>query len=111
MNEKWFLLSISEIEKKLKELCANITHVKVYFKEQKLTCSIYVSKKDNIDNYINIYFKATDDDDTIMFGKFISNVRILGVKDANIWINQAYALFNQSDMEEIKENLSKKSIL
>jgi len=35
------------------------------------------------DNYINIYFKATDDDDTIMFGKFISNVRILGVKDAN----------------------------
>lgn len=33
------------------------------------------------DDYINIYFKARDDDDTIMFGKFISNVRILSVKD------------------------------
>lgn len=33
------------------------------------------------DDYINIYFKAHDDDDTIMFGKFISNVRILSVKD------------------------------
>lgn len=31
---------------------------------------------------INIYFKATDEDGTIMFGKFISNVEILDVKDA-----------------------------
>lgn len=36
------------------------------------------------DSYINIYFKATDDDDgTIMFGKFISNVKILDVKDSS----------------------------
>jgi len=35
------------------------------------------------DDYINIYFKAKDDDDTIMFGKFISNVQILGVKDGS----------------------------
>ena len=33
-------------------------------------------------DYINIYFKARDDKDTIMFGKFISNVKILDVKDA-----------------------------
>ena len=35
------------------------------------------------DDYINIYFKALDDDDNIMFGKFLSNVRILSVKDSN----------------------------
>ena len=34
------------------------------------------------DDIINIYFKAKNDDDTIMFGKFISNVKILDVKDA-----------------------------
>ena len=34
------------------------------------------------DDYINIYFKARNDDNTIMFGKFISNVKILDVKDA-----------------------------
>lgn len=33
--------------------------------------------------FINIYFKAKDDDDTIMFGKFISNIKILDVKDSN----------------------------
>ena len=33
--------------------------------------------------YINIYFKARDDDDTIMFGKFLSNVKILDVKDSS----------------------------
>jgi len=33
-------------------------------------------------DYINIYFKAKDDNDTIMFGKFISNVEILDVKDS-----------------------------
>ena len=32
-------------------------------------------------DYINIYFKAKDDKDTIMFGKFISNIKILDVKD------------------------------
>lgn len=35
------------------------------------------------DSYINIYFKATDDDGTIMFGKFLSNVEILDVKDSS----------------------------
>ena len=34
-------------------------------------------------DYINIYFKANDDDGSIMFGKFLSNVKILDVKDAN----------------------------
>lgn len=34
-------------------------------------------------DYINIYFKAKDDNDTIMFGKFISNVEILDVKDSS----------------------------
>lgn len=34
------------------------------------------------DDYINIYFKARNDDNTIMFGKFISNVKILDVKDS-----------------------------
>ena len=33
-------------------------------------------------DYINIYFKGTNDDSTIMFGKFISNVKILDVKDS-----------------------------
>lgn len=35
------------------------------------------------EDYINIYFKAKDDNDTIMFGKFISNVKILDVKDSS----------------------------
>jgi hypothetical protein len=35
------------------------------------------------DDYINIYFKAVDDDGSIMFGKFISNIRILSVKDSS----------------------------
>ena len=35
------------------------------------------------DDYINIYFKAKNDDNTIMFGKFISNVKILDVKDSS----------------------------
>ena len=35
------------------------------------------------DDVINIYFKAKGDDDTIMFGKFISNITILDVKDAD----------------------------
>ena len=30
---------------------------------------------------INVYFKAKDDNGTIMFGKFISNISILDVKD------------------------------
>ena len=35
------------------------------------------------ESYINIYFKATDDDGTIMFGRFISNIEILDVKDSS----------------------------
>ncbi len=34
-------------------------------------------------DYINIYFKANGDDGNVMFGKFISNVKILDVKDSN----------------------------
>ena len=34
-------------------------------------------------DYINVYFKATGDDGNVMFGKFISNVKILDVKDAS----------------------------
>ena len=34
-------------------------------------------------DYINVYFKGTNDDGTIMFGKFISNVEILDVKDSS----------------------------
>ncbi len=33
-------------------------------------------------DFINIYFKAKDDNNTIMFGKFISNVKVLDVKDS-----------------------------
>lgn len=35
------------------------------------------------DDYINIYFKAKDDNGTVMFGKFISNIKILDVKDSS----------------------------
>lgn len=35
------------------------------------------------EDHINIYFKAINDEGKIMFGKFISNVEILAVKDAN----------------------------
>lgn len=35
------------------------------------------------DDYINIYFKGTNDNGTIMFGKFISNIEILDVKDGS----------------------------
>ena len=34
-------------------------------------------------DYINIYFKAVNDDNNIMFGKFLSNVEILDVKDSS----------------------------
>ena len=34
-------------------------------------------------DYINVYFKAVNDDNTVMFGKFLSNVKILDVKDSN----------------------------
>ena len=34
-------------------------------------------------DYINIYFKANDDDGSIMFGKFLSNIKILDVKDSD----------------------------
>lgn len=34
-------------------------------------------------DYINIYFKANADDGSVMFGKFISNVKILDVKDSS----------------------------
>lgn len=34
-------------------------------------------------SYINIYFKGTNDKGEIMFGKFISNIEILDVKDGN----------------------------
>lgn len=34
-------------------------------------------------DYINIYFKANNDDGTIMFGKFLSNIKILDVKDSS----------------------------
>ena len=35
------------------------------------------------EDFINIYFKAKDDSGTIMFGKFLSNVKILDVKDGS----------------------------
>lgn len=35
------------------------------------------------DDYINIYFKARNDDGDIMFGKFIENIKILDMKDAS----------------------------
>lgn len=35
------------------------------------------------DDTIKIYFKAASDDGTIMFGKFLDNVRILDVKDSS----------------------------
>lgn len=34
-------------------------------------------------DYINIYFKATNEDGTVLFGKFISNIKILSVKDSS----------------------------
>ena len=34
------------------------------------------------EDYINIYFKGKADDGSIMFGKFISNIEILAVKDS-----------------------------
>lgn len=33
-------------------------------------------------NYINLYFKAIDDDGKILFGKLISNIELLDVKDS-----------------------------
>ena len=35
------------------------------------------------DDYIKIYFKARNDDGTIMFGKFLDKVKILDVKDSS----------------------------
>lgn len=34
-------------------------------------------------DYINIYFKGTDDNGTIMFGKFVSNIKIIDVKNSD----------------------------
>jgi len=33
-------------------------------------------------NYINMYYKSTNDEGKVMFGKFISNIEILDVKDS-----------------------------
>ena len=33
--------------------------------------------------YINIYYKSLNDNDEIMFGKFISNIKVLDVKDSS----------------------------
>lgn len=35
------------------------------------------------EEFINIYFKAVNDDGKIMFGKFLSNIEILAVKDSS----------------------------
>lgn len=35
------------------------------------------------DDYIKIYFKARDDDGTIIFGKFLDKIKILDVKDSS----------------------------
>ena len=43
-------------------------------------------------DYINVYFKATGDDGNVMFGKFISNVKILDVKDS-----EGQHVFEKSD--------------
>lgn len=37
-------------------------------------------------------------------------LRKVNVKDANVWINQAYAIINQSDMDEIKSHLVKRRL-
>ena len=34
-------------------------------------------------SYINIYYKSLDDNGKIMFGKFISNIKVLDVKDSS----------------------------
>ena len=34
-------------------------------------------------SYINIYYKSLNDNDEIMFGKFISNIKVLDVKDSS----------------------------
>ena len=34
-------------------------------------------------SYINIYYKSLNDDDEVMFGKFISNIKVLDVKDSS----------------------------
>ena len=34
-------------------------------------------------SYINIYYKSLNDDDEVMFGKFISNIEVLDVKDSS----------------------------
>lgn len=40
--------------------------------------------------------------------ELLEMLRKANVKDTNIWLSQAYALFSESDMEEIKEHLSKR---
>lgn len=35
------------------------------------------------ETYINIYFKARNDDDKVIFGKFIHNIKVLSVKDGD----------------------------
>jgi len=44
-----------EIEKVLKEKNSNITHVKSYLKDNRLTCNIYVKKEESLDNLIKRY--------------------------------------------------------
>lgn len=34
-------------------------------------------------SYINIYYKSLNDDDEVMFGKFVSNIEVLDVKDSS----------------------------
>jgi hypothetical protein len=80
----------------------SIFYTDLVIEESKLPNSSFINVKDgytvinyNVDmnstyansmmpnDYINIYFKGTNDDGTIMFGKFLSNVEILDVKDSS----------------------------
>lgn len=44
------------------------------------------------DSYVNLYYKGLNDDDEVMFGKFVSNIKVLAVKDSN-----GYDVFETSE--------------
>ena len=52
------------------------------------------------DNYIDLYFKATDEQEHLMYGKFIESIKVLAVKD-----DQGNHLFdnNNDDEEESRQ--------
>lgn len=63
----------------------------------------YLTLKKEKEVYNKASARLVEAEDTL-----VDLLKKANVKDTNIWLSQAYALFSQSDMEEIKDHLNKR---